>query len=235
MNLWFSSNNQRGHLKWKKKKQTEVIIPIHPAIIAVKQFRGKEQHLNFTPGRFEAETLVAVSCILVKSCLPVSASLVARPFLSPHVSATKHDFVLAAFVLQAFDIFLATLRLSCINLSREILACHDAGIYFVERLTSPPPRKLRVQLPFSKVRYISILCFRVRSQKSCLNISANIYRYWLHHSPFSFLFLLTLLTICFLSSSTTTAASEFRSLWNKLQFEPVAFGGKGKLVLILDR
>lgn len=47
-------------------------------------------------------------------------------------------FALGTFVLQAFHIFPATPLVSCIDLSLEILACHDLGIYFVERLTLSP-------------------------------------------------------------------------------------------------
>lgn len=46
-------------------------------------------------------------------------------------------FALGTFVLQAFHFFLATLFMSYIDLSQEILACHDPGIYFVQRLTVP--------------------------------------------------------------------------------------------------
>ena len=155
---------------WNGKPDWGNNSPSSWSIIAARHLRGKRAAATFQSWRFEA-----VCELCLRECFSFSLASTlwlaqAAKYLSPGVI---FFFCVGYIYFANASRFPGTIPLSCINLSREILACHDPGIYFVERLT-PPPKNSECSCHFPKRFIFSSIASESRAKSLKRDISANI-------------------------------------------------------------
>ena len=191
---------------WNGKPDWGNNSPSSWSIIAARHLRGKRAAATFQSWRFEA-----VCELCLRECF--SFSLASSHWMAQaamYLSQGVIFFFCVGYIYFAnASRFPGTIPLSCINLSREILACHDPGIYFVERLTPPQKTQSAAAIFQSALYFLPLL--QSQEPKVLSGIFLPIYRSCadtLHHSPDLCLFSpRTSCSTYFISSSTTTFAS----------------------------